>query len=396
MTARNLLIISNNFPNKDNSYIADIFVKEQVKYLKKFFDRVYVISPVAYGMDFLRKTIHKDYQYENVSVFFPKYLNIPFFYNYGRSVWIFLETKAIMALINREKIKFDIIHAHFTWPSGAVAVEIKKHFNVPVIITEHTHITLSKEIAKKNHNFINTLKKCDSIIRVNKKDIPLFQKLGIEKNRLHHIGNGYDSKKYFPLNKDKERELLNLPKEKKIILNIGRLSEEKGQNFLISAIAEIQQKRTDCICYIGGDGPDREKLIAQICKEHLQNKVFLIGFVPDNVMVHWMNACDIFVLPSLSESFGIVQIEAMACGKPVVATRNGGSEEIIISDDFGLLVNPGNSVDLAEKIIIALERQWNTEKIQQYAYLFTWEIISKKITGIYQQLLIEGENSEKI
>jgi len=79
-----------------------------------------------------------------------------------------------------------------------------------------------------------------------------------------------------------------------------------------------------------------------------------------------MNACDLFVLPSISESFGVVQIEALACGKPVVATRNGGSEEVITSDDYGLLVDPANPNELREKIIEAPDKDWDREKILVY------------------------------
>jgi len=79
-----------------------------------------------------------------------------------------------------------------------------------------------------------------------------------------------------------------------------------------------------------------------------------------------MNACDLFVLPSLLESFGVVQIEALACGKPVVATRNGGSEEVISSDDYGLLVDPANPNELREKIIEAPDKDWDREKIFVY------------------------------
>jgi len=101
----------------------------------------------------------------------------------------------------------------------------------------------------------------------------------------------------------------------------------------------------------------------------------------------WMNACDLFVLPSLRESFGVVQIEAMACGKPVVATWNGGSEEVIISDEHGLLVEPANPDDLAEKILVALNREWDRETILTYAEGFSLEAISSEIVCVYKILL---------
>lgn len=145
MPEKNLLVISNNFPNEDNTFVGDIFVKEQINYLRHYFDNVYVVSPVAYGMEHLRKTEHSDYQFDNVQVFFPKYVNNPLFWYYGRSLWVNLEARAVMSLIERENLHFDLIHAHFTWPSGAVAVALKQKYSIPVVITEHTSGPLPRQ-----------------------------------------------------------------------------------------------------------------------------------------------------------------------------------------------------------------------------------------------------------
>jgi glycosyltransferase involved in cell wall biosynthesis len=388
MEYKNLLIISNNYPNIDNSYVADIFVKEQVKYLKRFFKLVYIVSPVAYGMEKLRKTTYEDYQYDNVKVFFPKYFNIPFLYNNLRSLWVYLETKAILKLIEKERITFDIMHAHFTWPSGAVAIELKSQFKKPLVITEHTHVTLNKELQRKNSNYIRIWKKSDAIIRVTKKDIPLFINSGIESNKIYHIGNGYDQNKYYPISKEKAREMLNLLQNDNIILHISRLTKVKGQEYLIQSLYDLKKKRTNFMCYIGGSGPESKNIENAISEMGLQENVRLIGFVPENEICLWMNACDVFVLPSLSESFGIVQIEAMACGKPVVATINGGSEGIITSDDFGFLVKPRDSRSLSEKINIALDKKWDAERIIKYAARYQWDIISKQIIDVYKEIYL--------
>jgi len=103
-----------------------------------------------------------------------------------------------------------------------------------------------------------------------------------------------------------------------------------------------------------------------------------------------MNSCDIFVLPSISESFGIVQLEAMACGKPVVATRNGGSEEIIVDDGLGMLVEPANEGSLAKAITEAIYKDWNKEFIMSYAERFTWKNIAQEITKLYREVLSNG------
>jgi glycosyltransferase involved in cell wall biosynthesis len=96
-----------------------------------------------------------------------------------------------------------------------------------------------------------------------------------------------------------------------------------------------------------------------------------------------MGACDLFVLPSLRESFGVVQIEAMACGKPVVATINGGSDEIIISSDYGRLVELNDPQALAENIDIALDKEWNEEKIIEYVEQYQWTNIAGEILQVY-------------
>jgi len=113
---------------------------------------------------------------------------------------------------------------------------------------------------------------------------------------------------------------------------------------------------------------------------------------PHNEILIWMNVCDVFVLPSLRESFGVVQIEAMACGRPVVATYNGGSEEVITSDDYGLLCEPANPGELAEKILIALDKEWDCEKIQKYAEQFTWENIVEGIMDVYKKVSRDQRN----
>ena len=117
------------------------------------------------------------------------------------------------------------------------------------------------------------------------------------------------------------------------------------------------------------------------------NHVKLAGGRPHNEILIWMDACDLFVLPSLSESFGVVQIEAMACGKPVVSTYNGGSEEIITSEDYGLLCEPANSEELAEKILIALDKEWDCDEIGKYAEQFTWENITEEIVSVYKSVI---------
>ncbi len=387
MPEKNLLVISNNFPNKDNSY-DNIFVKEQIKFLKVYFDNIYVISPVAYGMDRLRKTSYQDYQYDNVRVFFPKYLNFPFLYYFGRSLWVSLGAKATRSLIKKENLTFDLIHAHFTWPSGAVAVELKKLYTVPVIITEHTSASFHKAVRNNDAYWKKTLKTADAIIRVRKGDIALFESMNVRKDKIHVIPNGFDAEKFFPMPLSQCRTALGLPEDKKILLNVGNLYDPiKGHIFFIEAIGRMVKVRRDILGIIVGSGYLEKQLRELIEELQLNPYIRLVGSKPHPEIPLWMNACDIFVLPSLNEGNPTVMFEAMGCGKPFIGTCVGGVPEVIISDVYGLLVQPADSGELAEKILSALDRKWDHVQILKYSEQYTWEYIAKEIMSVYKQVL---------
>ena len=384
MPEKNLLVISNSFPNRDNIFVGGVFVKEQINYLRHYFDKVYVVSPVAYGMERLRKTKHFDYQIDNVQVFFPKYISNPLFWYYGRSLWVDLEARAIMSLIEKEDLHFDLIHAHFTWPSGAVAVALKQKYSVSVVITEHTSSTFTKAIETQDKVFTDTWDKADKVIRVKQGDVSAFSRVNIPLQNIIPIPNGYDSKKFHPMDTQSCRERLHLPLEKKLILNVGNLyGEVKGHKYLIEAISHIVKKRKDILCVIIGAGKLRTTLESQIRSLGLEDYILLAGGKPHDEIPIWMNSCDLFVLPSLNEGNPTVLPEALGCGKPFVGTRVGGVPEVITSGEYGLLVEPADSEDLAEKILVALDRVWDRDLILQYAEQYTWENIAKAIIDVY-------------
>ncbi len=113
----------------------------------------------------------------------------------------------------------------------------------------------------------------------------------------------------------------------------------------------------------------------------------LAGGKPHNEIPLWMNACDLFVLPSLNEGNPTVMFEALGCGKPFVGTTVGGVPEVITSDAYGLLVEPADPGNLAENILVALDREWDQEAILRYAERFAWENIAKEIMGVYARVL---------
>ncbi|PAV14116.1 glycosyl transferase family 1 [Methanosarcina spelaei] len=380
---KNLLVITPSYPNYDNTYIREIFVKTQLDALKKYFNQIFVICPVLYSNKLFDKDkLCSNYSYDNVVVYYPRCYYIPIFC--FKKILIDNRLKVVEKLIKKENIDFDIIHAHFTWPSAYIGVKLKKRFGTPVVVTIHENTGWFHKEVNINHPLLNyAWKNADALIRVNKKDVSVLKKFN---ENSFSIPNGFSSK-FEPLNQKECRESLGLSQNVKILFTLGWLIERKGFNYLIEAMDIILKERKNVCCFIGGSGKLKDKLQRQINDLKLEKYVKLIGFIPDEALPLWMNACDIFVLPSLSESFGVVLIEAMACGKPVITTYNGGSEEVVISEDYGYLIEPKKSKKLAQKILFALDQSWDSIKIINYSELFSWDIIAEKIIEVYSDVL---------
>ncbi len=387
MTPRNLLVITNNFPDEGSRSIGGIFVKEQLRYLAQDFDRVTVISPSMFITGTIRGFVHKDYSYGNVDVHFLKYLNVPFFYRYGRKVWIFMQYRAVDRFIRKRGIKFDLIHAHYTWASGTVGAALKRKHKVPLIVTEHTSVAIKRAMDEKDPVFKDAWDMADAIIRVRGGDIERFASMGVPIQKVHHIPNGFDGGKFHPMDQAECRRSLDLPLDKKIVMNVGNLVGVKGQKYLIAAMKKIAEKDKSVICVIVGGGKLNNVLHKQIEDSGLSDTVLMVGGKPHGDIACWMNACDVFTLASLSEGNPTVMFEALACGKPFVGSGVGGIPEVIDSEDLGLLSEPMDVDALAANISAAVSKSWNKELILEHAKRYDWSEITRQIKLVYDSAL---------
>ncbi len=378
--------------------VSASFVKHQIKYIKNYIDTVYVISLTAFIPKFLAKCsfMHplwrmdayaENYNYDNVYVYYAKHFNLPLSFCMKHKAEITLNV--VKNIINRKKLDFDLIHAHFIDPAGYVAVKLKYLYRKPVILTVHENREwYLKLISSPSKKTSYTLQNADKIIRVNKNDIENLKRLVKNDSKLIYMPNGYNSELFKPLNMLNCRLTLGLRHDKKIILNIASLETKKGHVFLIDAMENVFKIRKDVLLYIIGQGSLEKELKQLVAEKCLQDCViFAGGNKPQEELPIWINACDIFIVSSLSESFGIVQIEALACGKPVVATYNGGSEEVIINEKLGVLVASKDSQGLACAILQALDAKWDEEFIIDYANNYALNHTTKNLIQVYESTL---------
>ncbi|MCQ1539535.1 glycosyltransferase family 4 protein [Methanocalculus taiwanensis] len=294
----------------------------------------------------------------------------------------------VKKLINENNINFDLIHSHFTWSAGYVGAKLKEEYGVPFVVNARGYdiYSLPFKDDEWRSKITYVLETADQIITTSESNLPYLKKLYIT-SPIHVIPNGFRDQLFYPRDIQRTRIELGLPSSIKILLAIGSLREIKGHKYLIGAMSKIKQFRDDVICVIVGEGELQNELQKIILSYGLQDLVFLKGGKPHHQIPDWLNSCDLFILPSLQESYGTVQVEAMACGKPVIATKNGGSEWIINSDKYGILVEPSNSEDLADKILVALDKEWDKEAILKYAEQFNWNKIAVDIKSIYDKII---------
>jgi len=369
MKNKNLLILCPSFPDKSNQFYWWIFVKEYINSIKEFFNKIYVISPIPsiYLIKTNKEKICKNYTYDNVEVFFPKHFHLPIKY-FRERLWD-NQFKVVDDLVQKSNLQFDVIHAHFTWPSWYIWVKLKKKYWKKIIVTWHWYDVYDLPFRNDywKEIIINILKKSDIITTVSKSNADKLNLLWF--NDINVIPNWYNDKIFkFIDNKINLKKELNISLDKKILLNVWNLVTVKNQKTLILACKELLKIRDDFICYIIWGWFLKNELQSLINKNNLQDYVKLLWQKKSEEVAKYMNTADLFVFPSLSESFWIVQIEAMACWIPIVTTINWGSEEIIISEDYWFLIKEKNNPKLLSwKINEWLKKKWDKEKIVNYA-----------------------------
>ena len=177
-------MLTPDFPDEHHRYIGSSFVKNQLEPLKPFFKKIVVICPVPFCFGLNPSDRYcSDYQYDNVNVYFPRCFflprnwRIPFLTN-RQKMRFDSRYHAIRQLIRKKNIRFDLIHAHFTWPSAYIAVRLKEEFHVPVIATIHEDSAwLDEEIHMDQPLLVRTWRNCDVLIRVNKQEIPVLSQV---------------------------------------------------------------------------------------------------------------------------------------------------------------------------------------------------------------------------
>jgi glycosyltransferase involved in cell wall biosynthesis len=295
----------------------------------------------------------------------------------------------------------DIIHAHFLFPSGLAGFLHKKVFPKPCVVTMHgADIQIEKSVGyglrldpRLDLMIKLTLKTADALIAPSKLVAVEAMKSGASPLRTHVIPNGVNIHKFNPsVNGDKVRKKLGIKPEDPVVLTLSRFHPKKGYQFLVKAIPLVIRKHPETKFIFCGKGSEKEKIVNLVQSFGISENVIFTGFIDETNKPMYYAMSDIFVLPSLAESAGIVILEALASGKPVIASNTGNIAEIIHDGLSGILIRPEDPNQIAQAIIKYLEDQQLRQfggKVGRARVVknYSWEYVAKKTLALYEKLL---------
>ncbi len=287
----------------------------------------------------------------------------------------------ILKRIEKERLEYDVIHSNY-WFSGLIALKVSEVLKIPIISVYHSlgkvrfdTFKSFNEVEENEYDFFEKRMKAEKEIA--KKSEAVISTSPIEKNIVKKIFNitgkkikmipvGVDTKIFRPLKKIRARKILNIPETEKMILYVGRIEWRKGIGTLLYALHEIAKECPEVKLYVIGGGKSQSaKSLEKVEMDRLQkiseelgisDKVIFLGAKKQKNLYKFYSASDVCVVPSYYEPFGIVPLEAMACGTPVVASKTGGLQYTVNDGIVGYLAEPANYNELAEKIKSVLEK----------------------------------------
>jgi len=301
-------------------------------------------------------------------------------------------------------IDYDLIHAHY-WLSGVAALRLKTRWSVPVMQMFHTLGRLKNRVARTAAEQEPAIRlaeetrivgECDRIVAANVVErAELLRDYGASASRIATIPCGVDTDLFTPGDRAEARRRLGLD-DRPVLLWVGRMAPIKGLDTLLDTVARLREGGQDMrLLVVGGDADEptsghETSLRHRIARLGLVDSVRFVGPQPQSVLPLYYAAADLTVLPSYYESFGMVALEAMACGSPVIASRVGGLITTIRDGVTGFLVPDGDVGALAERIeslVADPELRWRLGREGvRWAAQHRWPCVAEAVCKEYASL----------
>ena len=292
--------------------------------------------------------------------------------------------------------KPDIIHAH-DWLVATSSISMKYYLKTPLVATIHsTEVGRAGGLHSPDSYTINglewwvTYEAKRVIVTSEAMRREVLDQFHLPQEKVNVIPNAIDLEKFnLEVDTDRVRSKYALPYEK-VVLFVGRLTPQKGAEYLIRAAPMILERHPEAKIVIAGDGWLREDLETLAKRVDKTGKILFTGFLSDRELIEIMLCADVLVVPSVYEPFGIVALEGMAAGVPVVASEIDGLAEIVKNEKTGVTVYPRNSDSIAWGVNRVLSdpgyAKWLSKNAKEYVQkTYNWQITAEKTISLYHE-----------
>jgi len=324
----------------------------------------------------------------------------------------------ILEFTESKRLEYDLIHTHY-WMSGIAGIQLSEKWNVPIVNKFHTLGEMKNRIAGlgefegdyRVNGENRVIQEVDQIIASTQAEVAQLQWL-YEANaeKITVVPPGVNTSRFYPIPKDEARDYIGIPNDLNTIVFVGRIEPLKGIDTLLNAISCLNED-TDCIecrlLIIGGNHPggnnndSTEMKRLREMKEALGlgDEVQFLGKRGQKELPYYYSSADVVVVPSNYESFGMVALEAMACGTPVIASQVGGLAYLVRDGETGYHVPNNDPEALAQKIYDLMmnsdRRAEMSRNAIEYAEKNSWNKIALNIVDVYMKVIQKSEVEEQ-
>lgn len=315
-----------------------------------------------------------------------------------------------------ENIAYDLIHSHY-WLSGVVARQLQAEWNTPVLQMFHTLGKLKNQVARSTEQRetprrVDTerriMSSADRLIAANPLEkAQMIWLYGADPAKIEVIPCGVDVDLFHRIPRDEAKAYLDMPQQNRMVLFVGRIEPLKGIDVLMEAMALVLDQMDElrdgiCLCIIGGDPDadadslDQEMSRLQQMREQLgiADVVTFLGKKAQDALPYHYSAAEVCVVPSHYESFGMVALEAMACGTPVIASRVGGLTFTVRDGQTGFLVPSDDRSSLADRLRLLLAdeklRRAMSHQAIELSQRYSWSVVASQVVAAYRNLVAQA------
>lgn len=301
-------------------------------------------------------------------------------------------------LLSNLEGEIDLVHNH-DWLTAYAARVVKHSHNVPLVATIHaTEYGRNHGLHTDEQRYISdvewwlTYEAWRVIVCSRYMEQELYQVFQLPRDKLRVIPNGVLPEKFAVRKTDPEFRNKYAHPDQKIVFFVGRLVQEKGVQVLLEAMPKVLSYNPKTKLVIGGKGPSEHYLRQRSQELGIDHNVYFTGYIDDATRNKLYQSADVAVVPSLYEPFGIVALEAMAAGTPLVVSDTGGLREIIQHEVNGLKAYTGSANSLADNILRflcdpAFARKAQVRASQEVEEIYNWQEIAKQTSEVYEDVV---------